>query len=215
MMITNEFSIGPAVIEQGRWGSGVDDPRIILADPIAFPTPGNRFMDDKVVFTTPWFELVAKHPAGYSEPHYSIRTQDYVMVIGTTVEGRLLLVRQFRPAVGAKTLEFPSGHVERGETPLQAARKELLEETGHVTSTFELLGNLSPDTGRLGNRLWCYYCDTAVSIAGDGYEPEPGVELVLYDRSLKELLAEADFFSALNHAALLLAVARGRVSLRP
>ena len=171
-------------------------------------------MDDKVVFATPWFELVAKHPPGYSQPHYSIRTRDYVMVIARTVEGRLLLVRQFRPAVGQETLEFPSGHVERGETPLQAARKELLEETGHVTSTFELLGNLSPDTGRLGNRLWCYYSDDAVSTASEGYQPEPGVEVVLYDRSLKDLLAEADFFSALNHAALLLAVAQGRLSVR-
>jgi hypothetical protein len=126
-IITNECSIGAAGIVPGRLSLKVDDPGTALAAPTVFPigSPGNRFMEDKVVFATPWFELVAKHPAGYSEPHYSIRTQDYVMVIATTVDGRLLLVRQFRPAVGEKTLEFPSGHVERGETPLQAARKEL------------------------------------------------------------------------------------------
>jgi ADP-ribose pyrophosphatase len=170
-------------------------------------------MDDKVVFATPWFELVAKRPPGYSQPHYSIRTQDYVLVVATTVEGCLVLVRQFRPAVGETTLEFPSGHVERGETPLEAAQRELLEETGHVASTLELMGNLSPDTGRLGNRLWCFYAAAASRTSGNGYEPEPGVELVLYDRSLKELLDEADFFSALNHAAVLLALAGGRLSI--
>ena len=105
-------------------------------------------MEGQVVFATPWFEVVAKHPPGYDQPHYSICTQDYVMVVAVTTEGRFLLVRQFRPAVGVATLEFPSGHVERGETPAQAARKELLEETGHVAPELELLGELAPDTGR-------------------------------------------------------------------
>lgn len=171
-------------------------------------------MEDQVVFATPWFELVAKHPAGYNQPHYSIRTQDYVMVVAVTAEGRLLLVRQFRPAVGVATLEFPSGHVEPGETPEQAARKELLEETGHVSPEFELLGELAPDTGRLGNRLWCFFAADAVPGADDGYRPEPGVEPVPFDGSSLELLAEPDFFSALNYAALLLAIARGRLCMQ-
>jgi ADP-ribose pyrophosphatase len=170
-------------------------------------------MDDRVVFATPWFELVAKHPVGYSQPHYSIRTLDYVMVVAVNDGGNLLLVRQFRPAVDAMTLEFPSGHVELGETPEQAARKELLEETGHVASTVELLGELCPDTGRLGNRLWCFYA-AVMPASDDGYEPEPGVEPVLFDGSVLELLTTSGFSSALNHAAILLAIARGRLSIQ-
>jgi ADP-ribose pyrophosphatase len=171
-------------------------------------------MDDQVVFATPWFELVAKHPAGYDRPHYSIRASDYVMVIAVTAEGRLLLVRQFRPAVGATTLEFPSGHVDPRETPMEAARRELLEETGHVAAELEPLGRLAPDTGRLGNRLWCYYAGGATPGADEDFRPEPGIEPVRYEGTTAGLLAEPDFFSALNHAALLLAVARGLLSLR-
>ena len=90
-----------------------------------------------------------------------LQTKDYVSVVAVTEDGRLLLVRQFRPAVGRMTLELPSGHVEPGETPEQAARKELLEETGYLADTFTLLGNLSPDTGRLGNRMWCFFAKGA------------------------------------------------------
>src|SRR4051812_25783530 len=86
---------------------------------------------DKLVFDTRWFQVVARPFTGSSEPHYVINTTDFVSIIATDTEGRLILVRQFRPAVGRKTLELPSGHVEKGETPEEAARKELLEETGY------------------------------------------------------------------------------------
>jgi ADP-ribose pyrophosphatase len=45
-------------------------------------------------------------------------------------EGRMLFVRQMRPAVGLKPLEIPAGLIEPGEDPLEAARRELAEETG-------------------------------------------------------------------------------------
>ena len=45
-------------------------------------------------------------------------------------DGHVTLVRQDRPAVGGKLLELPAGGVERGETPVESARRELREETG-------------------------------------------------------------------------------------
>ena len=171
-------------------------------------------MDDQIVFTTPWFDLIAKHAPGYAQPHYSIRTSDYVMVVPVTAAGELVLVRQFRPAVSATTLELPSGHVDSGETAAQAARRELLEETGFHGAKFEPLGELSPDTGRLGNRLCCFYLADAQPPSGNDQWGEAGVEPVMFGGSLLDLLAEPTFNSALNHAALLLAVARGRLSIR-
>jgi ADP-ribose pyrophosphatase len=170
-------------------------------------------MDDRVIFASPWFELVSKRVEGYAEPHYSIRAPDYVTVVAVTDQGRLLLVRQVRPAVDMTTLELPSGHVEPGETPLEAARRELLEETGHSAPTLELLGELRPDTGRLANRLWCFYAAGAVPSPDRGGDSEPGVEPVVYEGTLAELLASPDFCCALNLAAALLAVSRGYLSI--
>lgn len=168
---------------------------------------------DEVVFSTNWFQLVARRPTGWTSPHYSIRTRDYVGVVATDRAGRLLLVRQFRPAVWAETLEIPSGHVEDGQTPEQAARAELLEETGHEAETFELLANLSPDTGRLANRMWCFFVGNAEPTRDPAHCAEPGVDFVAHTGGLRALLADADFCSGLNRAALLHAVLAGRLAL--
>jgi len=166
---------------------------------------------DEVVLDTKWFQVVARHPDGYREPHYSIRTRDYVAIVALNPDGHLLLVRQFRPTLWATTLELPSGHVEPGQTPELAARAELLEETGHEAQQFELVGDFSPDTGRLGNRMWCFFASNAVPTRDPMYRPEPGIDLVLYSRPLTSLLGEKSFCSALNCAALFAAVLRGKL----
>ena len=166
---------------------------------------------EEVVLDTKWFQIVARRPPAFSEPHYSIRTRDYVGVVAVNPKGELLLVRQFRPAVWAITLELPSGHVEPGQTPEEAARTELLEETGHEAERFELLGNFSPDTGRLGNRMWCFFAGHAVPTRNPAYQPEAGIEVVLYPGSLRDLLRKEGLCSALNCAALFAAVLQGRL----
>ncbi|MBI3850095.1 MAG: NUDIX hydrolase [Verrucomicrobia bacterium] len=154
---------------------------------------------------------MAKRPPSFAEPHYSIRTKDYVVVVALDMEGRFLLVRQLRPAVDGHTLEIPGGHVEPEETPEDAARKELLEETGHVADQFELLANLSPDTGRLGNRIWCFFAGDARPVRASQPWGEAGVDCIRFEGGVRALLAEKEFCSALHWGALLAAVRGGRL----
>jgi ADP-ribose pyrophosphatase len=168
-------------------------------------------MDESVVFATPWFELIARTPPGWTAPHYSVRGPDYVTVIARTPDGALLLVRQYRPAVDMTTLELVSGHVDPGQTAEEGARCELLEETGYQTGHLELLGELAPDVGRLTNRLWVFFAEALTPAAE--WRPEADVERILYRGSLRDLLGDRAFCHALNHAALLLAFAAGRVKL--
>ena len=166
------------------------------------------------VFETQWFRLIGKSVGNDAALHYSISTLDYVSVLAVTKNGTFPLVRQFRPAIEEFTLELPSGHVDQGETPDQAARKELHEETGFVANELILLGNLSPDTGRLGNRLWCFFAPRVARDPAVEFKAQPDIEPLVYNRSLRDLiLAEPAFSSALNRATILMAVAGGHIDL--
>lgn len=167
--------------------------------------------NDEVVFNTKWFEIVARRAPNFKHPFYLVNSTDFVVVVAVDSKGRLLLVRQFRPAINAKSLELPSGHVEEGETPEEAARKELLEETGYVGDKFELLITLSPAIGRFTNRMWCYFVTDARPSDRPEHQVEEGIERVLYEGTLPALLSEEGFESSLSCSALFAAVMRGKL----
>jgi ADP-ribose pyrophosphatase len=165
------------------------------------------------VYSTPWFSLVARTPADQpdSAPFYSLVLPDYVCVVARTVDQRILLVRQYRPAVEAWTLELPAGTVDPGETPEQSIRRELEEEAGYRIGDLTHLGTLNPDTGRLSNRMWCYWADR-VEPVGSSFVPEEGVEpLSVTEDELRAELAGGRFDHALHLAAVSLAVFQGRI----
>lgn len=94
----------------------------------------------EIVHANPWFR-VARRVTGANE-WFRIEAPDSAMVVGTTDDGRLLLVRGHRPAdPTAETFEFPGGIVEPGEEPADAAVRELAEETGCTASGVVLLGS--------------------------------------------------------------------------
>ena len=151
-----------------------------------------QITDRRVHFRTPWFEVVSKRaevegvsgaPGG--EPYYSLRSSDHVTVMPITGDGRVVIVRQYRPALETFTIEFPSGHVDAGETPEQAGRRELREETGYDAADLELVGCVYPDTGRHENVLWCYRA--TVTPCRDAVPGEAGVEVLTL--SMEELFA--------------------------
>jgi len=171
-------------------------------------------LERQAVFGTRWFRVVAAPQPG-SEPYYMLELPDYVSVIALTPARDLLLVRQYRPVVQRHTLELPSGHVEQNETPEDAARRELLEETGFEANRLELLGTLVPDVGRLANRMWCYFTSD-VRPSERPHDREPGVTLVvLPEHDALGRAADGTVDHALNLAPLFLAVMRGRLARNP
>jgi ADP-ribose pyrophosphatase len=165
------------------------------------------------VFATPWFQIFAEQPPAGGQPHYVIQGKDFVVIVAVTRENRLLLVRQYRPAVAEVTLELPAGHIDPGETPEQAARRELLEETGHEADNFKLLANLSPSVARFTSRMYCFFAADARPAIGATPQGEEGVSLVFYDRGVRALMDEKDFYSAPSCAALYLAALRGHLKM--
>lgn len=166
------------------------------------------------MFRTPWFEVVAKTVAGSEpdDPYYTLELDDYVSVLALTANDEILLVRQYRPTTETYTLELPSGHVEDGEPPETCAERELLEETGYQADEMQLIGCLVPDTGRLANRLWCFFAPNVRPSAEA--TPEEGLELVVCSQTeFVEHITEGRLDHALNLAVILLAMLKGLLPL--
>lgn len=116
----------------------------------------NRITERDTVFSTSWFNIVAKKLNNIALPYFVVDCPDCVSVLAVTKENKMLLVRQYRPTIEQDSIELPSGHIEKNEIPEQAALRELFEETGYKGYNPLLIGIIATDTGRLGNRLWCY-----------------------------------------------------------
>lgn len=78
------------------------------------------------------------------------------VVVVAQDEGRILVVRQYRYAVGEVLYELPAGKLEPGEDVLEAAKRELLEETGYTAEEWKSLGFIYPSAGISDERLYLY-----------------------------------------------------------
>ncbi|HMK61318.1 MAG TPA: NUDIX hydrolase [Dissulfurispiraceae bacterium] len=85
-----------------------------------------------------------------------------VAVIPVTEKGELLMIRQFRPALNKYVIEFPAGLNDKGESLVEAARRELIEETGYVSDEFKLLAEGPVSSGLSTEVLTVYLAKKAV-----------------------------------------------------
>lgn len=161
----------------------------------------------------PWFEQITKLiiAEGETEPQvfYSIKPQDYVTILAQTNEGKVVILKQYRPVVEDYTFEFPSGHLEEGETPAQAVIRELKEETNCEYENVILMGEVIPDTGRLENRLWAFYAGNVVINDFPHPDENDGIEVNLVSTDkLFNMINEGTFRHALDLSVVTLAITK-------
>lgn len=78
------------------------------------------------------------------------------------VDDKFIFEKQYRYALGEEIIEMPAGKLEEGEIPLEAAKRELLEETGYRPLEVIHLGDSYPTPGYSSEVIHLYYCPKAV-----------------------------------------------------
>jgi 8-oxo-dGTP pyrophosphatase MutT (NUDIX family) len=159
------------------------------------------------VFNTQW-----EAPGGEVFERDLVRHIGAVAIVPVTAEGDLLLVSQFRTALGRRLLELPAGLRDvAGEADIDTARRELEEEVGHLAGHMEHLCTLATAVGFTDESISIYLATdlTATEVHADGIEEESmTIERVSFDE-VDGLIASGELVDAKTVAGVL--VARGRL----
>ena len=90
------------------------------------------------------------------EDYYVLEYSNWVNAVAITEDNKILMVKQYRHAAEIVSTELPGGVIDGDETPEQALRRELLEETGYQFDDFELLCMTYANPSTANNQTRCY-----------------------------------------------------------
>jgi 8-oxo-dGTP pyrophosphatase MutT (NUDIX family) len=155
----------------------------------------------------PWLTARRDHvrfPDGRENPeYYVLEYPDWVNVIAITKDGQFVMERQYRHALGRTSYELPCGVMEKGEEPLEAIKRELLEETGYGGGEWQHLMDISANSSTMNNMTHCFLATGVEKISEPHLDATEELEVYLLSREkVWELLKTNQFVQALMVAPL-------------
>lgn len=121
-----------------------------------------KILSSKELLKTPIFTVTedhAKDPEGFEIHRAIIQHAGSAVMMPVDDRNRVLLVRQFRLPAGRYLWELPAGRLDPGETPLKAAKRELIEETGFRAKKWTKLASYWPSPGFLAEKMNLYLAE--------------------------------------------------------
>lgn len=166
-----------------------------------------KVLHSEYLVERPWATLrkdICEMPNGTKVPeYYVLEYPNWVNVVGLTKEGLFVLIRQYRHGAGKDFLEIPGGVIDDGETALQAAKREMLEETGYRFKHFREICCLYPNPATSNNFTTTFLAIDGVKVATQQLDVQEDIEIQLVsEMELKELLDRNAFGQALHVSAL-------------
>ena len=142
-----------------------------------------KTLKSELVFEHPWYKLRRDHvqlPGGQQLDDYFVSVRPHVvLVFPVTPDRQVIFVRQYKHAAGQILLELPGGVVDEGETSvLEAARRELLEETGYASDTVEPLLEVFDNPTKDTNSLSFFLARDVRKIAEQHLDETENIEVV-------------------------------------
>ena len=161
-----------------------------------------KILESKYYVRRPWMTCRkdrVEYPDGrINEEYWVLEYPEWVNVIAITKDGQMVMERQYRHGAGLTAYELPCGVVESGEDPLDAAKRELEEETGYGGGRWSKLMELYPNPGSQTNVSHSYLALDVEKIGDQHLDSTEELEVYLLDQDyVKELVLNNQIVQAL------------------
>ena len=95
-------------------------------------------------------------PNGITTDMHVLRHPGAAVIVPVKADSRVVLIKQYRHAIGDYIWEIPAGTLDPPETPLACAKRELVEEAGYSANEWEKLGEILPSPGYSDERIYLF-----------------------------------------------------------
>ncbi len=173
-----------------------------------------KTLSSEYLFNDRWFKVrkeICETPSGkIVDPYYVYEFPTWVGAFPVTEDGRIVMVRQYRHALGETIIEIPGGCVDDTDKDFQEAiARELLEETGYSFSSYEYLGRISPNPSTNTNLLHMFLAKGGKKVAEQLLDENEEIEVVLLSiDELKQLLRENKIIQSMHVSCIMYALER-------
>lgn len=175
------------------------------------PQPWEQLASEYVHREPPWLTVRkdrVRLPTGtVIESYFVLEYPDWVNVLAITRDDRVLMVRQYRHGLRSTNFELPAGACEDGSvdaTPMHAAKRELLEETGYGGGEWSELMVLSANASTHANRTHCFVARGVERVGDQNLDSTEDLRVHLFTREqVQSLVMSGEIVQSLNVAPIL------------
>ena len=171
-------------------------------------------MSSEFLVDAPWLKVAKETcelPNGkVIDDFYTLWQPDWVLILARTKEGKWVMTEQYRHGTGKIALEFPAGIIDKGETPKEAAIRELQEECGYVLDerretkdergerrghdNITYLGSFSVNPDRHRGKFHVVFIDGVKRLGKTSFDDTEDIETFLYtDEEFQAKVADGTF----------------------
>lgn len=171
-----------------------------------------KTLTSEYLFNDRWFKVRrdrCETPGGkIVDPYYVYEFSTWVGALPVTEEGKIIMVKQYRHALGETCIEIPGGCVDDTDANVEyAIARELLEETGYTFSSFDYLGEISPNPSTNSNLLHMFLARGGKKVAEQKLDENEEIEVLEMSMDeLKQLLRENKIIQGMHVSCILYAL---------
>jgi len=170
-----------------------------------------RVISSEYLFNDLWFKVrkdICETPAGkIIDPYYVYEFPTWVAAVPVTEDGKIIMVLQYRHALGEVCLEVPGGCVDDTDKDFQQAiARELLEETGYSFTSYDYLGKISANPSTNNNLLHMFLAKGGKKVSEQQLDGNEEIEVDLFTvEQVKQLIKENKIIQSMHVTCIMYA----------